>query len=122
MLHDDVTFIGVLSACSYTGRVEDGMNFFESMRSKYSVEPTAEHYACVVDLLGRAGLVQKALIMIEKMPIQADAVIWGTLLGKCKMHMNMEVAEVAAKKLVQLEPQNAGHNILLSNIYAWKRR
>ncbi|KAL5724839.1 hypothetical protein ACHQM5_008050 [Ranunculus cassubicifolius] len=122
MVPDDVTFIGVLSACSYTGRVEDGMKYFESMRSKYSVNPTAEHYACMVDLLGRAGHLQKALTMIETMPVEADAVVWGALLGACKMHMNLDMAEIAAKQLVQLEPRNAGPYILLSNIYASKKR
>ncbi|KAF5205873.1 Pentatricopeptide repeat-containing protein [Thalictrum thalictroides] len=122
MVPDEVTFIGVLSACSYTGKVDDGMKIFESMRFNYSVEPTAEHYACVVDLLGRAGHVHKALDMIEKMPVEADAVVWGAFLGACKMHMNEELAEIAAKKLVQLEPNNAGPYVLLSNIYASKKR
>ncbi|KAF6175508.1 hypothetical protein GIB67_021998 [Kingdonia uniflora] len=119
---DAITFIGVLSACSYTGRVEDGMKIFYSMRLKYSVEPTAEHYACIVDLLGRAGHLHEAMDMIVHMPIEADAVVWGALLGSCKTHMNMELAEIAAKKLLQLEPENAGPYILLSNIYAKNER
>lgn len=122
MVPDDVTFVGVLSACSYTGRVKEGMEFFDSMKLVYMVEPTAEHYACMVDLLGRAGHVHEAMDMIKKMPIEADAVVWGALLGACKTHMNLDLAEVAAKKLLQLEPKNSGPYILLSNIYASRKR
>ncbi|KAK9136622.1 hypothetical protein Sjap_007216 [Stephania japonica] len=122
MAPDDVTFIGVLSACSYTGRVKYGREIFEAMKLKYSVEPTAEHYACMVDLLGRAGHIQEALHMIEQMPVEADAVVWGSLMGACRTHLNTDVAEIAAKKLLQLEPENAGTYILLSNIYASKKK
>ncbi|KAJ4975860.1 hypothetical protein NE237_000966 [Protea cynaroides] len=122
MAADDVTFVGVLSACSYTGKVKEGLELFESMRLNYSVEPTAEHYACIVDLLGRAGHINEAMNLIEKMTIEADAVVWGALLGACRTHKNLELAEVAAKKLLLLEPKNAGPYILLSNIYASKGR
>ncbi|XP_043720107.1 pentatricopeptide repeat-containing protein At1g56690, mitochondrial-like isoform X1 [Telopea speciosissima] len=122
MAPDDVTFVGVLSACSYSGRVKEGLELFDSMRLNYSVEPTAEHYACIVDLLGRAGHINEAMNLIEKMPIEADAVVWGALLGACRTHKNLELAEVAAKKLLLLEPKNAGPYILLSNIYASKGR
>ena len=122
MATDGVTFVGVLSACSYTGKVKEGLEIFESMKSKYLVEPKTEHYACMVDLLGRAGLVNDAMDLIQKMPVEADAIIWGALLGACRTHMNMNLAEVAAKKLLQLEPKNAGPYILLSNIYASKGR
>ncbi|KAL5580400.1 hypothetical protein UlMin_012842 [Ulmus minor] len=119
---DDITFIGVLSACSYTGKVEEGLELFESMKSKYQVEPRTEHYACMVDLLGRAGKVNEAMDLIEKMPVEADSIIWGSLLGACRTHTRLDLAEVAAKKLLQLEPSNAGPCILLSNIYASKGR
>ncbi|XP_059648401.1 pentatricopeptide repeat-containing protein At1g56690, mitochondrial-like [Cornus florida] len=119
---DDVTFIGVLSACGYTGKVKEGLKLFESMKSKYLVEPTTEHYACMVDLLGRAGQVNEAMNLIKEMPVGADAIVWGSLLGACRTHMNLDLAEVAAKKLLQLEPKNAGPYILLSNMYASKGR
>lgn len=118
MKPDDITFIGVLSACSYTGKVKEGLEIFESMKSKYQVEPRTEHYACMVDLLGRAGKVNEAMNLIEKMPVEADAIVWGSLLGACRTHMKLDLAEVAAKKLLQLEPNNSGPYILLSNIYA----
>ncbi|CBI39641.3 unnamed protein product, partial [Vitis vinifera] len=94
MATDGVTFVGVLSACSYTGKVKEGLEIFESMKSKYLVEPKTEHYACMVDLLGRAGLVNDAMDLIQKMPVEADAIIWGALLGACRTHMNMNLAEV----------------------------
>ncbi|XP_057963082.1 pentatricopeptide repeat-containing protein At1g56690, mitochondrial [Malania oleifera] len=119
---DDVTFVGVLSACSYTGKVKEGIEIFESMKFKYQVEPGTEHYACLVDLLGRAGHVKEAMTLIVKMPVEADAIVWGSLLGACRTHGNLDLAEVAAKKLVLLEPKNAGPYILLSNIYASKGR
>ncbi|XVF31504.1 hypothetical protein REPUB_Repub16aG0151600 [Reevesia pubescens] len=118
MVLDDITFVGVLTACSYTGKVKEGLEIFESMKSKYLVEPKTEHYACMVDLLGRAGNVNEAMNLIEKMPMEADACIWGSLLGACRSHAKLDLAEVAAKKLLQLEPENSGPYILLSNIYA----
>ncbi|KAK1401884.1 Pentatricopeptide repeat-containing protein [Heracleum sosnowskyi] len=117
---DNVTFVGVLSACSYTGKVEEGLKIFELMKSKYLVEPRTEHYACMVDLLGRAGRLTEAMKLVNVMPVEADAVVWGSLLGACRTHMNMDLAEIAAKKLSQLEPENAGPKILLSNLYASK--
>ncbi|XP_052205498.1 pentatricopeptide repeat-containing protein At1g56690, mitochondrial [Diospyros lotus] len=119
---DDVTFIGVLSACSYTGKVQEGLEIFESLETKYLVDPKSEHYACVVDLLGRAGRLNEAMNLIEKMPVEPDAIVWGSLMGSCRTHMNMDLAEVAAKKLLQLEPRNAGPYILLSNLYASRGR
>lgn len=119
---DDITFVGVLSACSYTGNVKKGLEIFNSMESKYQVEQKTEHYACMVDLHGRAGKLNEAMDLIEKMPMEADAIIWGALLGACRTHMKLDLAEVAAKKLLQLEPKNAGPYILLSNIYASQGR
>lgn len=119
---DDVTFIGVLSACSYTGKIDEGIEMFESMKSKYLVDPKTEHYACMVDMLGRGGRLKEAMNLINKMPMEADAIIWGSLMGACRIHMNLEMAEVAAKKLLHLEPGNSGPYILMSNIYASKGR
>ncbi|KAK1432762.1 hypothetical protein QVD17_09661 [Tagetes erecta] len=117
---DDVTFVGVLSACSYTGKIDKGLEIFELMKSKYLVDPKTAHYACMVDLLGRGGRLQEAMDLINNMPMEADAIIWGSLMGACRTHMNLEMAEVAAKKLLHLEPTNSGPYILLSNIYASK--
>ncbi|CAH9133899.1 unnamed protein product [Cuscuta epithymum] len=117
---DVVTFVGLLTACSYTGKVKEAEDIFDSMKSEYQVEPETAHYACMVDVLGRAGRLTEAMGLIEKMPVVADAVIWGSLLNACKMHMNLDLAEVAAKELLLLEPQKSGSYVLLSNIYATK--
>ncbi|KAJ4721681.1 Pentatricopeptide repeat-containing protein [Melia azedarach] len=122
VMPDDVTLVGVFSACSYTGKVKEGREIFELMKTKYLLEPKTEHYACMVDLLGRAGHIDDAMNLIETMPLEPDAIIWGSLLGACRTHMKLDLAEVAAKKLLQLEPKNAGPYILLSNIYASQRR
>ncbi|KAK4267953.1 hypothetical protein QN277_024671 [Acacia crassicarpa] len=119
---DNVTFVGVLSACGYSGKVKKGLEYFETMKNKYQVEPGIEHYACMVDLLGRAGKVNDAMKLIESMPMEADAIIWGALLGACRIHMDIDVAEVAAQKLTELEPKNSGPYILLSNLYASRGR
>ncbi|KAL8058120.1 hypothetical protein ABFS82_04G226200 [Erythranthe guttata] len=119
---DDVTFIGVLSACSYSGKVKEGKEVFDSMKSKYKIEPITGHYACMVDLLGRAGQLDEAMKLINEMPVEADAIVWGSLMGACRNHTNSDMAEIVAKKLVELEPKNAGPYVLLSNIYASKGR
>ncbi|KAG9459873.1 hypothetical protein H6P81_004381 [Aristolochia fimbriata] len=122
LVPDDITFVGVLSACSYTGKVKEGKEFFKMMVSDYRIEPRAPHYACMVDLLGRAGHINEAMNMINNMPIEADAVVWGSFLGACRTHLNMDFAEIAAKELMKLEPRNAGPYVLLSHIYASKGR
>ncbi|CAK8542178.1 unnamed protein product [Lathyrus sativus] len=119
---DEVTFIGVLSACSYGGKVKEGFKFFEAMKCTYQVEPGIEHYACMVDLLGRAGRVDEAMELIEKMPMEPDAIVWGALLGACRNHMKLDLAEIAVEKLAKLEPKNAGPYVLLSHMYASRGR
>ncbi|KAH7834089.1 hypothetical protein Vadar_012643 [Vaccinium darrowii] len=117
---DDITFVGVLSACSRTGKVKEGLEIFESMKDKYLVDPSLEHYACMVDLLGQAGQLKQAMDFIEKMPFEPDCTIWGSILGACRMHKNLDLAEVAVKKLLQL---GVGHGqyTLLPNISAPSR-
>ena len=113
-----VTLIAILTACSYAGKLEEGLEIFESMESKFCVTPTVEHYSCTVDMLGRAGQVDKAMELIESMTIKPDATVWGALLGACKTHSRLDLAEVAAKKLFENEPDNAGTYVLLSSINA----
>ncbi|KAE8690977.1 acyl-CoA synthetase family member 4 [Hibiscus syriacus] len=83
---DEVTFVGVLSACSHAGMVGGGWRHFEDMSTVYNLEPQTEHYGCMVDLLGRAGLIHEAEEFIANMPIEPDAFVWGALLGACKIH------------------------------------
>jgi pentatricopeptide repeat protein len=101
-----VTLVCVLSACSRAGAVKMGMEIFESMRVKYGIEPGVEHYACVVDLLGRAGMVERAYEFIKKMPIPPTTSIWGALLGACRVHGKPELGKIAADNLFELDPKD----------------
>lgn len=118
---NDITFVGVLSACSHAGLVTRGWTYFTSM-NEYGVNPKIEHYGCMVDLLGRAGCLQEAKDIIINMPFVPDAVVWRALLGACRIHRNVELAEEAIINLLELEPHVDGHYVLLSNIYAQGKR
>jgi len=113
-----ITFIGVLSACCHAGLVESGKRIFKTMKSAYNVEPDIKHYGCMIDILGRAGLLEEAEEMIRSMPMEADIVIWGTLLAACRTHGNVNIGERAAENLARLAPSHGGGKVLLSNIYA----
>lgn len=117
---DVITFTCLLSACSQNGLTEEGWYYFTSMSKKYGIEAKLEHYACMVTLLSRAGKLEEAYSIIRKMPFEPDACTWGALLSSCRVHHNLSLGEMAAKKLFQLEPNNPGNYILLSNIYASK--
>ncbi|KAJ8630766.1 hypothetical protein MRB53_024089 [Persea americana] len=117
-----VTFVAVLSACSFVGLVNEGLNYFKSMSEEHSVLPRPEHYICVVDILGRAGLLDHARKFIEAMPIKLDAMVWSTLLSACTIHKNMMIGEFAAQHLLELEPFDLATYVLLSNIYAEARK
>ncbi|XP_011623476.1 pentatricopeptide repeat-containing protein At5g48910-like [Amborella trichopoda] len=115
---DHDTFVGVLSACNHAGLVEEGLKYFSLMKEKYNVMPGIKHYGCLIDLLGRAGRFDEALDVIHNMPMDADAVIWGSLLGSCRNNHNIELGEYAAKKSMELDPKDSGFYVLLSNMYA----
>ncbi|CAK9184313.1 unnamed protein product [Ilex paraguariensis] len=115
---DAITFTGLLSGCSHSGLVDIGLKYFDCMSKVYFVEPKHENYACVVDLLGRAGRLVEAYDLISQMPMQAGPSIWGSLLAASRSHRNLEIAEIAARKLFVLEPDNSGNYVLLSNMYA----
>ncbi|KAI4354681.1 hypothetical protein L6164_003528 [Bauhinia variegata] len=117
---DFITFTCILSACSQNGLTEEGWYYFNSMSKEHGIEPRVEHYACMVTLLSRVGKLEEAYSIIEKMPFEPDACIWGALLSSCRVHHNLTLGEIAAKKLFQLEPDNPGNYILMSNIYASK--
>ncbi|KAL5720098.1 Pentatricopeptide repeat-containing protein [Ranunculus cassubicifolius] len=121
---DHVTMIGVLSACSHAGMVEEGHRYFRSMSDEYGLVPSKDHYTCMVDLLGRAGCLEEAKKFIESMPIEPDTVLWGSLLAACKVHGNLEMGIPVAEKLLNLDPSNSAPYVLLSNMYAelrmWK--
>lgn len=112
------TFAAVFTACRHSGLVEEGRKHFESMMRDYSIMPGVEHCACMVDLLGRAGSLMEAYEFIEKMPVEPDVSVWGALLGSCRIHSNLELAELVAEKLFLLDPQTVTFYVLMSNIYA----
>ncbi|WCJ35050.1 Pentatricopeptide repeat (PPR) superfamily protein [Euphorbia peplus] len=113
-----VTFIGVLSACSHVGLVNEGRKLFDSMSKDFGIEPRMEQYGAMVDILGRAGLIKEAYKFVKEMPIKPNAVIWRVLLASCTAHKNVEIAEMAVEHLISLEPMHTGDYILLSKIYA----
>ncbi|XP_055827839.1 pentatricopeptide repeat-containing protein At5g16860 [Solanum dulcamara] len=119
---DGVTFLVVLYACSHSGMVEQGMNYFNNMKGDFGVVPGAEHYACMIDILGRAGRLDEAMKLIERMPMEPTSVVWVALLSACRVHKNVDLAEHAAAKLSELESENDGTYTLLSNIYANAKR
>nr|KYP50754.1 Pentatricopeptide repeat-containing protein At3g12770 family [Cajanus cajan] len=117
---NDVTFIGLLTACNHSGLVKEGWELFHCMKD-FEIEPRNEHYSCVVDLLGRAGYLGQACAFIIKMPIEPGVSVWGALLSACKIHRCVSLGEHAAKKLFSLDPYNTGHYVQLSNLYASSR-
>jgi pentatricopeptide repeat protein len=115
---DEITFIGVLSACCHAGLVEEGREFFSLMDSKYHLKRKMKHYSCMIDLLGRAGHLDEAEKLVNTMPMDPDAVVWGALFFACRMHGNITLGEKAAMKLVELDPSDSGIYVLLANMYA----
>ena len=114
---DVVLFVQVLTACSHGGLVEQGLHIF-SLMEDHGISPQIEHYGCMVDLLGRAGLLREAFDLIKRMPMEPNDVVWGSLLAACRVHKNVEMATYAAERINELAPQRAGVHVLLSNIYA----
>lgn len=115
---NDITFIGVLSACSHIGLVELGQSYFNCMSSKYGIIPKIQHYGCMVDLLARVGRLDEAEDLITIMPLDANAAIWGSLLAAAKIHGDSALASKAFQWLSILEPNNGGNYALLSNTFA----
>ncbi|KAL2335011.1 hypothetical protein Fmac_016224 [Flemingia macrophylla] len=115
---DSFTFLGVLIACNHAGLVTEGLKYLGQMQSLYSVRPKLEHYACVVDMLGRAGQLHEALKLVNEMPDEPDSGIWSSLLSSCRNYGDLDIGEVVSKRLLELEPDKAENYVLLSNLYA----
>ncbi|KAL0390243.1 UNVERIFIED_CONTAM: Pentatricopeptide repeat-containing protein [Sesamum calycinum] len=115
---DHLTFTAALTACTHAGMVDLGESLFQLMQQKYKIVPRTEHYACMVDLLGRAGKLDEAYDLIQRMPVDPDSFVWGALLGACRQHDRADLAEVAAEQLAKLEPKSSGSSTLLLNLYA----
>ncbi|PQQ14466.1 pentatricopeptide repeat-containing protein [Prunus yedoensis var. nudiflora] len=115
---NESTFVSLLTACSISGMVNEGWKCFNSMKLDYGIDPGIEHYGCMIDLLGRKGNLDQAKIFIEEMPLVPTARIWGSLLTASRNNRNIELAELAAERILSLEHDNTGCYVLLSNMYA----
>ncbi|XP_058767201.1 pentatricopeptide repeat-containing protein At1g14470 [Vicia villosa] len=116
---DRITYIAILTACSHAGLLEEGQKVFESIKF-----PDVDHYACMIDMLGRVGRLEEAVELIQSMPMEPHAGIYGSLLNATNIHKRVELGELAAAKLFKIEPHNSGNYVLLANMYAlagrWK--
>ncbi|KAK7350756.1 hypothetical protein VNO77_09684 [Canavalia gladiata] len=115
---DHVIFTSILSGCSHAGRVDEGLKIFYSIEKIHGMKPTMEQYACVVDLLARGGRISEAYSLVTSLPIEANANLWGTLLGACKIHQEVELGRIIAEQLFKIETKDIGNYIVLSNLYA----
>lgn len=115
---DEITILSVLQACSYSGLLEEGFCLFNDMESKYGIKPEIEHFACMVDLLGRAGYLSEAMSFINRSPFSGSPLLWRTLVHVCKLHGDLNFGQIASKHLLDLAPEEAGSYILVSNLYA----
>lgn len=114
-----VTFVAVLSACAHAGLIHEGRRAFASMRNEYGVVPGVEHHVCMVDMFGRAGLLSEAYRFINELsPEELSPAVWTAMLGACKMHKNFDLGVEVAEHLISVEPENPGHYVMLSNMYA----
>lgn len=119
---DGITFVGLLSACSHGGLLDFGQYYFEAMHVVHKIPHDIEHYACMVDLLGRGGRLGEAVELIRGMPMKPDVVIWGALLGACRIHRNVVIAKQIMKHVLELEPYSGGLYVLLSNMFCESER
>lgn len=119
VLPDSITFLGLLTACSHCGLVEEGCKYFDHMRSRYSIQPQLEHYGAMVDLLGRAGHIEEAYGLITSMTMEPDVVVWRALLSACRTFKRLELGEVAIANISRLM---GGDYVLLSNMYCYLKR
>ncbi|KAH7290852.1 hypothetical protein KP509_30G066500 [Ceratopteris richardii] len=115
---DSAIFVSVLSACSHAGLINQGLQVFSSMILDYGINPTTDHFACYVDLLGRAGCLNEAEQFIKRLPREPDASMWRALLGACKKHGNVELAKLASARLLDLEPEDHTAYVFLSEAHA----
>ncbi|KAG8072927.1 hypothetical protein GUJ93_ZPchr0006g43357 [Zizania palustris] len=119
---DKITFVGILSACRHSGLVLQGFQIFDSMVTKYHVQPEIEHYACMADLLARDGQLDDAYRFIQNMPFKANSVVWSSLLSACMLHGNIKIRMLAEEQLLQLDPSYKPEKLPLSNLFSDGKR
>ncbi|KAJ9676089.1 hypothetical protein PVL29_024874 [Vitis rotundifolia] len=115
---NEVTFVGLIYACSHVGLVSKGRYFFDSMIKDYGINPSLQHYTCLLDLLSRSGHLEEAENLIKAMPFKPDEATWAALLSACNHHRNTLIGIRVADHLLSLKPEDPSTYILLSNIYA----
>lgn len=115
---DDVTLVGVLNACAHAGLLDERRWYFDVMEKMYKITPKIEHFGCMIDLLGRMGRLREANDLIMEMPMRPNVVIWGALLSACRVHNDVELGEVAAERILELDPYDLWVRVMLSNMYA----
>ncbi|KAL3754816.1 hypothetical protein ACJRO7_001985 [Eucalyptus globulus] len=115
---DEVSFLGVLTACNHAGFIDEATKYFLLMMDRPEVKPSIKHYSCMVDLLGRAGFLEEAEELIRSMPMDPDAIIWGSLLSGSVNHGKADMAEWAAKNMIELDPDESCAYVLMSNVLA----
>ncbi|XP_011626696.1 pentatricopeptide repeat-containing protein At3g62890-like [Amborella trichopoda] len=118
LIPNEITFTGVLSACSHAGLVNEGLSHFRSMEEEYCLKPWIQHYGCMVDLLGRAGLLEEAYELVKTMRISPNVIVWGALLAACKTHRNVKLGERVIDHILESKPSHEAMYPLISNIYA----
>ncbi|KAK1281305.1 Pentatricopeptide repeat-containing protein [Acorus gramineus] len=119
---NDITFMGLLSACTHAGLVDEGRKFFYLMKNKYNIDPKIEHYGCFVDLLSRAGRLDEAEELIESMVIPPNVIVWGALLGGCRIYKDIDRGKRVAKRILELDSGHSGSYVYLADVYASKGR
>lgn len=122
IIPDEGVFTSVLSACSHGGLVSEGKEIFHSMGKEYNCEPLQSHYSCMIDLLGRAGYLDEAYELVQKIEVKPTSDIWVALLSACRLHKNIQLAEISAHRIMEMNPNDVSSYIALSNIYAVKKR
>ncbi|CAJ2647970.1 pentatricopeptide repeat-containing protein At2g02980, chloroplastic [Trifolium pratense] len=115
---DEITFLGILYACSHNGLVEEGFEYFHSMTNEYGIVPSIKHYGCMVDLLGRAGRLDEAYKFIDELPIKPTPILWRTLLSACSSHGNVEMGKQVMERISELDDSHGGDYVILSNLCA----
>ncbi|KAK9140961.1 hypothetical protein Scep_010642 [Stephania cephalantha] len=125
---NSITFISLLSSCSHSGLIDEGCRYFNMMITQFKIQPSLEHWTCIIDMFGRAGRLEEAYLLIKNEigfgsgGLYDCAAIWASLLSACRTNMNVDIGELASQHLLKLAPHNCGHYSLLSNLYAFGKR
>lgn len=115
---DPVTFTAVLASCAHSGLVDEAWKIFHEMIPEYGIHPSVEHYACLVGVLSRAGMLSEAMELISKMPFEPNAKVWGALLNGASVSADVELGHFVCERLFKMEPENTGNYVIMANLYS----